>query len=155
MSGEKKKEEQFENPIDKDKITEKPSTLPYAHTVGGAVIKPSKKAVIRGRSLSAMEEQTDQQLHQIKEQIDLLAQQANQIQERKNLAQLIYGADIGFQPEIGHVYHLYERAEEDLVLSMVGPDEWIKPRYKRFLYSIKLLADRTWEIVARNEDVES
>ena len=28
------------NPIDKDKITETPSLLPYAHTIGGVVIRP-------------------------------------------------------------------------------------------------------------------
>lgn len=138
----------FVNPIDKDKITENPSTLPYAHTVGGAVIKPTKQGVIRSRALSAMEEQTDMQLDQIKQQIDLLAQQAKAIQDRKDLAAIIYGAKIGFKPEINHIYHLYEDKDQEAVLSMIGPDEWSKPKFERFIHSVKLLADHTWEIVS-------
>ncbi len=147
MSESGKKE--FVNPIDKDKITETPSTLPYAHTVGGAVIKPTKQGVIRSRALSAMEEQTDMQLDQIKQQIDLLAKQAKAIQDRKDLAAIIYGANIGFKPEINHIYHLYENKDNEAVLSMIGPDEWTKPKFERFLYSVKLLADHTWEIVSK------
>ncbi len=144
-----KQEKDFVNPIDADKITENPSTLPYAHTVGGAVIKPTKQGVIRSRSLSAMEEQTDMQLSQIKEQIDLLAQQAKKIQERKDLAARIYAAKISFKPEINHVYHLYLNQDDEHVLSMIGPDEWAKPKFKEFLYTVKLLADHTWEVVAQ------
>ncbi|MCR9153460.1 MAG: DUF2452 domain-containing protein [Croceimicrobium sp.] len=147
-----KKESPFVNPIDPDKITENPSTLPYAHTVGGAVIKPTKQGVIRSKSLMAMEEQTDMQLMQIKEQIDLLAQQAKAIQDRKDLAARIYAAKISFKPEINHVYHLYLNEEDEHVLSMIGPHEWSKPKFKQFLYTVKLLADHTWEVLESAED---
>lgn len=145
----KHEENTFRNPIDPDKITENPSTLPYAHTVGGAVIKPTKQGVIRSRALNAMEEQTDMQLAQIKEQIDLLARQAKAIQDRKELAALIYEARIHFKPEISHIYHLYLDHNEQHVLSMIGPDEWSKPKFKEFLYTVKLLADHTWEVLAK------
>jgi hypothetical protein len=145
-------EEFFENPIDPEKITENPGTLPYAHTVSGPVIKPTKKGVIKGRAQSAMQEQTDQQLSQIKKQIDLLAEQAHEIQERKSLAAIIYAADINFKPEINHQYHLYEKDDGKHVLSLIGPDEWVKPRYAKFLYTVRLLADHTWEIEARGEE---
>jgi hypothetical protein len=144
----------FVNPIDKDKITENPSTLPYAHTVSGAVIKPTKKGVIKGRALSAMQDQTDMQLDQIKQQIDLLAKQAQEIQERKELAAIIYEAQMGFKPEINHVYHLYLNNSEEYVLSMIGPDEWRKPKFKSYLYSVRLLADHTWRIEAKASDLE-
>ena len=54
-----------ENPIDKDKITESPSNLPYAHTVGGAKITVPDLNRNRSRALEAMDHQTDQQLNQI------------------------------------------------------------------------------------------
>lgn len=137
----------FINPIDEEKIAENPSTLPYAHTVGGAVIKPNKEGVIRSKSLSAMEQQTDMQLAQIKEQIDLLAKQAKELQERKELSELIYNAQIRFKPEINHVYHLYESDDEKQVLSMIGPTEWgAKPKYPKFIATVRLLADHTWSI---------
>jgi hypothetical protein len=141
---------EFENPIDKDHITENPSTLPYAHTVGGAVITPFDHNKSRSRSLSAMASQTDMQLQQIKEQIDLLARQAKDIQERKALAEIIYGAEIGFKPEINHIYHLYEKEDSRYTLSMIGPNEWSRGcKYKNFVYTVRLLADHTWEIIKR------
>jgi hypothetical protein len=145
---EENKFKDFVNPIDKDNITEKPSTLPYAHTVGGAVIRPTKEGLIRSRSLSAMEEQTDMQLSQIKEQIDLLAKQAKEIQDRKELAAQIYSAKMGFKPDINHIYHLYVNHEDAYVLSMIGPAEWLKPKFKEFVNSVKLLADHTWKIIS-------
>tara|TARA_R110002124_G_scaffold270628_1_gene439186 strand:- start:473 stop:916 length:444 start_codon:yes stop_codon:yes gene_type:complete len=142
-----KKKSTFVNPIDPDKITENPGSLPYAHTVGGAVIKPNKSGLIRSKSLTAMDQQTDMQLSQIKEQIDLLAKQAKIIQDRKLISEKIYSAHIGFKPEINHIYHVYEREDGQTVLSMIGPDEWAsKPKYKSYLKTVRLLADLTWAI---------
>ncbi len=42
----------------RDKITTTPSTLPYAHNVGSAVIKPEDKGKIKGLAVSAMHEQS-------------------------------------------------------------------------------------------------
>ena len=141
------KEEAFVNPIDKDKITENPSSLPYAHTAGGAVIKPNKEAVIRSQSMAAMKEQTDMQLDQIREQMELLARQANELRERKKLSEVIYSAKIGFKPDINHVYHLYQGTDEQYVLSLIGPEEWgRKPKYPTFVCSVRLMADHTWNI---------
>ncbi len=67
----------FVNPIDPDKIAENPHLLPYAHQVGSAVIKPEDQGKLKGRALSAMSQQTDMQLGQIYEQMQLLASQAN------------------------------------------------------------------------------
>jgi len=88
MSDSKKKEEQelkF-NPIDKDKIAENPHLLPYAHTVGGSVIKPIDKGRVKGLAVSAMYDQTEMQLDQIREQVTLLAAQAEKIHERVRIS---------------------------------------------------------------------
>lgn len=140
-------EKKIKNPIDPDKITQNPGSLPYAHTVGGAVVKPTKQGVIRSKSLSAMEQQTNMQLDQIRKQIELLAEQAQEIKDRKELSQIIYAAHINFKPEINHVYHLYLNDDDEYVLSMIAPDEWgAKPKYKEFINSVRLLADHTWSI---------
>ena len=137
----------FENPIDKDKVSESPSNLPYAHTVGGAVIKPTKEGVIRSQSMAAMKEQTDIQLEQIRKQMELLADQASELQERKKLSEVIYAARMGFKPDINHIYHLYQEKDESYVLSLIGPDEWgKKPKYESFICSVRLMADHTWSI---------
>jgi len=69
------------NPIDKDKIAETPHLLPYAHSVGSAIIKPMDKGKVKGLGMSAMYEQTDVGLNQIKEQVELLISQAQEIHD--------------------------------------------------------------------------
>jgi hypothetical protein len=92
-----------------------------------------------------MEEQTNMQLNQIREQIELLARQAQQIVKRKELSMMIYDARLSFRPVIGHVYHLYQKQDDGYVLSMVSPKEWGESGpFKQFIASAKLLADHTW-----------
>lgn len=122
------------------------SVLPYAASVSGAVIKPTEEGVIRHKSLTAMEEQTNMQLEQIRKQIELLALQAREIHSRKELSLIIYGARLNFSPVIGHTYHLYEKHDDTHLLSMISPVEWgggAGP-FKRCIASVKLLADHTW-----------
>ena len=121
------------------------SVLPYASSVGSVSIRPTKEGVIKHKALSAMEDQTNMQLDQIKQQIELLAKQAQEIRKRKELSLMIYEARLSFKPQIGHIYHVYERNDGSHMLSLVGPAEWggAGP-FKQFISSVKLLADHTW-----------
>lgn len=158
MNEEKNKEketgqESFFNPIDKDKIAENPHLLPYAHTVGGAVIKPIDKGRTKGLALDAMYEQSDMQLDQIRDQVALLVQQAENIRRRVDISEKIYKAEMGFKPIISKNYHLYERksssksTKSNWILSLVGPDEWGRSCPYDFLATVKLLSDHTWDIL--------
>lgn len=120
------------------------SVLPYSASVGGAVIKPTEEGVIKHRALTAMEEQTNMQLDQIRKQIELLAQQAQEIQNRKELSMMIYGAKLSFKPNIGQTYFLYIKQDDSFVLSMVSPKEWGNGPFKKFEAAVRLLADHTW-----------
>lgn len=138
----------FINPIDPDKITQTPHNLPYAHTVGSAVIKPEDRGKIKGRAMAAMYEQTDMHLDQIREQIELLARQANDIRQRVKISEEIYQAEMNFEPIISKIYYLFRRPSTGkAVVSMVSPAEWGKnPPYK-FVATVRLLSDHTWEIL--------
>ena len=120
--------------------------LPYASSIGSVVVRPTKEGVIRHQALAAMEEQTDLQMNQIREQIELLVKQAQKINKRKELAQLIYNAKLNFRPLIGQVYHLYQKKDDSYLLSMISPEEWGGGNgpYKQFITSARLLADHTW-----------
>lgn len=121
------------------------SVLPYSSSVSGAVIKPDEEGIIRHKALSAMEEQTNMQLTQIRRQIELLALQAQEIQSRKELSMLIYDAKLSFTPVIGNQYYLYEKKDDSYIVTMISPKEWggTGP-YKKFIAAVKLLADHTW-----------
>ena len=121
------------------------SVMPYSTSVSGAVIKPTEEGVIRHKALSAMEEQTNMQLDQIRKQIELLALQAQEIQMRKELSMIIYSAKLSFTPVIGNLYYLYEKNDDTHFVSMVSPKEWGgSGPFKSFIAQVKLLADHTW-----------
>lgn len=148
MKKENQKDEKiFINPIDKDKIAENPHLLPYAHTVGGAVIKPLDKGKVKGIAVTAMYEQTEDQLDQIREQIETLLTQAKEIHRRVDVSEKIYLADINFKPVIGKTYHLYERKNGKSVLSMIAPQEWGKEPPYKFIDTVKLMHDHTWKVL--------
>lgn len=145
-------EESIINPIDGEKIAENPHLLPYAHERGGASIKPMDKGKVVGLAMSAMYEQTDMQLDQIKAQIELLARQANEIQNRMTISERIYEAEMGIDPIVGRTYHLYTRKDGTNVMSLVSPEEWGAKIPFAFVATIKLLADHTWDILVRREE---
>ena len=98
--------------INKEVYHRQLSVLPYSASASGALIKPTEEGVIRHKALSAMEEQTNMQLQQIRKQIELLALQAQEIQMRKELSMIIYSAKLSFSPVIGMIYYLYEKNDE-------------------------------------------
>ena len=136
------------NPIDKDNITENPGSLTYGHHRGSFPIIPTKQGAIKTKAISAMEHQTDMQLDQIKQQMSLLAQQANTIKKRIEISEMIYHAEIRFEPLISHFYHLYENENGNFFLMMIGEKEWGRKKCPlNFISSVKLLADHTWEVI--------
>ncbi len=138
--------------IDKmaEKVAEKPGSLSFPHSVGGAVIKPEDKGKIKGRAMSAMKEQTEMQLHQLYEQMHTLALQAKAIKKRVEISERIYLSKMNFEPIIGHIYYLYEQKDGQDLLSMIAPEEWGKDMpYKSYLSTVRLLADHTWEVLKK------
>ena len=122
------------------------SVLPYSASVSGALIKPTEEGVIRHKALTAMEEQTNMQLDQIRKQIELLALQAQEIHKRKELSMLIYNAKLSFKPEIGQLYYLYAKQDGSHMISLISPKEWgAAMPYKSFVAAVQLLADHTWK----------
>jgi hypothetical protein len=147
--------EEFKNPIDKDKITETPNSLEYGHHLGSAVVKPEDQGKMKGRAVSAMEHQTDMQLDQIYEQMQLLADQAKKLNDRKLISTFVYQAEMRFEPLINHVYHLYQKEEGGFLLSLIAPDQWGRSKRSfEFIATVRLLADHTWEILDKNEEVD-
>jgi hypothetical protein len=141
-------QEAFVNPIDKDKVAENPGLLPYAHTAGGAVIRPEDKGRIRGNAMTAMYDQTERQMEQLRQQMETLMKQAKSLNQRMSVSEVIYQADIPFQPVIHHIYHLYQRKTDGThLLSMIAPAEWGRKAPFEHLATVRLLGDHTWEVL--------
>lgn len=138
----------FVNPIDRDKVAENPGLLPYAHTTGSAIIRPEDKGRIRGNAMTAMYDQTERQMEQLRQQMETLVRQAKSLDQRMQISEVIYQADIPFQPVIHHVYHLYRRKSDGShVISMIAPAEWGRKAPYEYLATVRLLGDHTWEVL--------
>jgi hypothetical protein len=148
-----KRKKDIINPIDPDKITENPHNLPYAHNVGSPVVKAEDQGKIKGRALNAMEHQTDMQMDQIRQQMQLLAEQAKKLQHRKIVSERIYGAEMRFEPLINHIYHLYKKEDGNYLLSLIAPNQWGRSKKSfSFTATVRLLADHTWDVLEKGEE---
>lgn len=139
---------------DRDKITDLPGLIEYAHHAGSAIVKPEDKGRIKGNAVAAMHDQTDRQFRQLYEQMQTLIEQAKYLKNRLEISERIYQATIPFQPVIGKIYFLYLRKNGEDLLSMVSPNEWGESfPYESFEAEVRLLSDHTWEVVkTENKD---
>lgn len=130
-----------------EKIAQHPGLLEYGHTVGSAVIRPEDMGKVKSRSLVAMRQQTDIQLAQLYQQMQLLADQARSISKRVEISERIYASRMSFEPLVGNTYYLYELPDGGDVLSIIAPHEWGRSQpFRAFIASAYLLADHTWEV---------
>ena len=110
--------------------------------------------MVKANAYEAMQQHAQQQISMLRRQADLILAQAREIEERVEISRRIYEANFRFVPDVGQVYHLFTKSGKD-ILTMVGPDEWgDKMPYDKFIASLRLLADKSWEIIRRNEDIE-
>ena len=69
-----------------------------------------------------MQQQTESQMDQLKDQMRTLVQQAHDIKDRVEVSERIYTAEMNFEPIIGHTYYFYQKKSGKDVISMVGPE---------------------------------
>ncbi len=137
---------------EKEKITDLPGLIEYAHHAGSAIIKPEDKGRIRGNAVAAMHDQTDRQFRQLYEQMETLITQAKYLKKRVEVSERIYQASVSFKPVIGKIYYLYTKSDGTDILSMVSPEEWGKSfPYELFDAEVRLMSDHTWEIVKTDQ----
>lgn len=137
----------MEKEFNDEKIAKFPSLMEYAHTAGGAIIRPEDMGKVKSRSLTAMRQQTDIQLAQLYKQMQLLAEQAKHIGKRVEVSERIYSAKMSFEPVIGKTYYLYEKAVDEDILSLIAPHEWGRKKpFSHFIATVNMLADHTWEV---------
>lgn len=124
------------------------SSAPYAITVSSPKIELVDKRMLKANAHEAMQHQAEQQITMLRKQAALLIQQAKEIEERLAVSHSIYKADINFEPVIGGMYHLYQKDDGGQLLSMIAPYEWGKQMPFQFINTVRLLADKTWDVLA-------
>ncbi|MCR9251030.1 MAG: DUF2452 domain-containing protein [bacterium] len=138
--------------VDMDRMKEMtvadPGLIEFAHTVGSALVKPIDQGKTKGKAIAAMHDQTHRQFKQLYDQMQTLVNQARDLQQRVDISERIYLAQMSFEPVINYDYYLYERKDGTDLLSMVSPQEWGKKfPFNLYIAHVKLLSDHTWEVI--------
>ena len=107
------------------------NTKLYPTSVGAQSFEPIK--VDKTDSLKA-NKYFDSKLNELKLEYEKLG-------EEYNWTTVVYNSDYNFQPLLGQAYHLYEKSNKKLFLSLIGPKEWDKLHVGTF----KLLTNGKWE----------
>ena len=138
----------------KTQTSENPGLVEYGTDRGAVSFEPTKKGAIKSRAFKIMDEQIDMQMKNIMEQIQVLAKQVENLKARKKVSEIIYQANMSFEPLSGRDYYLYQ-TQEGSSLSMLSPKEFGEKKLKKqnweFIAHVRLLADATWEIVEKSE----
>ncbi|MCU0421691.1 MAG: DUF2452 domain-containing protein [Bacteroidia bacterium] len=124
------------------------SLSPIPLSVSSPVIKAEDKNKIRANAVEAMHHYAQQEMAMLKKQADLIMQQVRDIEERLKISEQIYASDLRFTPVVNQVYHLYEK-ENHFTLSLIGPNEWGKSSKMKFVASVKLLGDHSWDVIKK------
>lgn len=128
------------------------SLSPIPLSISSPVIKPEDRNKIRANAVEAMHHYAQQEITILRKQAELIMQQVRDIEDRLQISEHIYESDMRFNPVVGQVYHLYEK-DDHYTLSLVGPLEWGRKGmpFKRFVASVKLLGDHSWDVLKTTE----
>lgn len=107
--------------------------LPYATNSGAPKITPTDLTGWKNSNVSKVN-------HQIKTEYDELKTQYEKLMAQFEYNNLIYSAEFSFEPIVGQVYHLYEKKNGNIFLSIISPNEC----NFQFKGSFKLNEDKMW-----------
>jgi len=107
--------------------------LPYPASTLSPEISPPDLSDFKSRNITEVQRELSQKLESIR-------QQYVQLVDTFNWNKIIYESRFGFEPVIGHTYHLYQE-EGGFRLSMIEPGKWMG---KKFVGSFRLSAGGQW-----------
>ena len=84
--------------------------------------------------------------HYFNSKLNELKEEYKKLVEEYNWTKLVYEAEYSFQPIVGHIYHLYEKKDKNLWLSLISPQEWGSVQQeKAYVASFKLDNIGKWQ----------
>jgi flavin reductase (DIM6/NTAB) family NADH-FMN oxidoreductase RutF len=136
------KKERPDNVVfDNDTQTYNSSLLPYGTNIGAPSITPFGVSTWKNKNINSFNHIFNNKIEQIKDDYTELI-------DEYNINELLYGANMSFEPIIGQTYHLFlKKNNTDHFLSLIHPDTWKSQTYKG---SFQLNSDKTWIKVDSN-----
>jgi len=105
---------------------------------------------VRGdQSLERSNDKANREIQRLREQAQILMEQAENVEIEARIQAKIRGAEFRFDPVVNQEYFLYEK-EGQCIMSLIGPDEWKgEAPFGMCVAHVKQLSDLTWEIMER------
>ncbi|MGA0277415.1 MAG: DUF2452 domain-containing protein [Candidatus Kariarchaeum pelagius] len=116
-----------------DNVSENPNILPYGSNVGAPAIEINDIQSWKETRVNNVNKQFKDKFIELKKEYEKL------IDEYK-WNELVYKSKFNFEPVIGNIYHLYNKDNGDIFLSLIGPTQW----NKKFIGSFKYNHDNKW-----------
>lgn len=90
--------------------------------------------------------------HMLKQKFNELQEEYDRMMEEYKWNDLIYNTEYNFEPIIGEIYHLYEREDASIFLSVIPPNS-----FKQFkcLGSFQLTFEKVWRKIEEEKDIET
>ena len=107
------------------------NTKAYPTSIGAQSFEPIK---VDKSDIRKANNYFDSRLNELKSEYRKLVKEYN-------WTSLVYKSNYSFQPLIGEEYHLYEKTDKELFLSLIAPNEWNQLHVGTF----KLLNNGKWE----------
>lgn len=107
---------------------------PYGTTLGAPSIKITDTSSWKNRSISSIN-------HRVRARYLELKAEYEKMMEEFEYNNLIFNSTFNFKPNVGDIYHLYERKNKETFLSIIAPHEC---NFKS-IGSFYLNADQIWE----------
>jgi hypothetical protein len=131
------------------------SSKQYPMEVGAPKFDPVPVLEEKDRALNVARLQANHEYKRIMQQARVLVKQAEELQNRLDIAEQVHQAEFGFSVTYGKTYHLYycERRQKN-VLCQQGPKEWTTgvPESWQHLFAVRKLGDSTWEEVIEEKN---
>ena len=116
-----------------DMFAENKAIMPYGDHVGAPAIKTTDISAYKEKILIKTNHYFEARYEEIKEEYKKLL-------EAYEWNKLVYNSEFKFEPVKGHAYHLYQKEDETLFLSLIGPDQWDQV----YIGSFRMDSDDKW-----------
>ena len=116
-----------------DNVADSPGLLPYGSNVGAPAIKQEDVSLWKNEKVN----KTNQYFHARYEEIK---EEYRKLIEEFEWNKLVYESKFTFTPIKGHTYHLYQKEQGGLFLSLIEPELW----NQIFVGSFKLDSNDKW-----------
>ena len=131
-----------------DQDPDRHNHIEYPMEIGGQKFEPVKIEKEKDRMLSVAQLSAQQEYDRIMESVAVLQQQAQALQRRMQLTEMVHAAKFSFVPIPGKQYWLAEDIKKShVILTPMGPNDWScsAPDEYNYVAQVRCLGDQTWQ----------